>query len=243
MAPYQNHGVRGVWGAAVVFSVVVLFVSVAAYGGAIEVIAANVSPTPVYFGDPQFEWFVPGADLTNGTVTEGGTSRTWYVAFSGFSPPGEFWWSGSALDEDLSEGGQAHATFLEGGTLSIEGQLLNEFFMPIYEGVLLSGSVSSFEVIETHDNNFLDLEGEAIFTPEGGALYDGGLGMKLEGPYYLDFSAAEAGQDGGDLEDFQTTVVVVDSFLFTLVQVPEPATVVLLGGCVIGFAIRRGRRR
>src|SRR5205085_2127586 len=67
------------------------------------------------------EWHISGAALANMTLV--GTGATWTVAPSSCGCVSILRWVGSALDRDLSANGQAEATFLGGGMLTITGRV------------------------------------------------------------------------------------------------------------------------
>jgi hypothetical protein len=151
------------------------------------------------------------------------------MAFTGFGDlPANLDWSGSMLDQDLSAGGIAHATFLPGGTLRITGQIRNEFTVPIFNGLLLEATVQAFELNEDNNTDVLTISPGAIVTPTGGYLVTNG-DMVMNGDYYLNGKVSAAKAAGGSISSFGEDIVTVAGVQWNLVQVPEPATVALLG--------------
>lgn len=219
--------------------------AMAAPVGFVEALGLNVSPTPLYAAPgtlgPDGEWHMPNAVASQGSVVEADAGRVWFVA--PFGGTATLDWTGSTLNTDTSAGGTMSGSFNAGGTLTITGDLYNEFFVPVFTGVLLTGTVSSFTALEPATPNFIDTGVAPTFTPTGGVLADGSLGigaLQLAGQYYMAFTVTGARQNGGDLEDLQSDIVTVDSYKMQLIAIPEPASLALLGlGALV--AVRRRR--
>ena len=207
---------------------------------------ANVQQTPFYQASPMFGWNMINAPLQDGAVVGASGGPTWFINVGASGPMS---WAGNPLANDLSVGGLADGEFGGGGTMSITGTLYNEFFVPVViNSLLLTGTVSSFRVTESSpdSNNMDNLAGAARFTPTGGPLADGSLGLVFEGSYYLNFTGQPVLQDHGgfpgDWDDFTGNLFTLESFQFSLVSVPEPGTGLILAGLGCLAAVRRRRR-
>lgn len=220
---------------------------VAAPAGATPVFTfvANVQQTPFFQAAPAFEWDMANAPLQDGAVVGASGGPTWFVNIGASAP---MTWTGNPLANDLSAGGLADAEFDAGGTMSITGTLYNEFMAPVVvNSVLLTGTVSSFRLTESAagTNNIDNLAGAALFTPTGGPLADGSLGLKFTGDYFLNFTGDGVLQDHGgfpgDWDDFTGNLFTLDSFQFSLVAVPEPGAGLILAGLGCLAALRRRR--
>lgn len=214
-----------------------------AHAASIDAIAGNLGDTLVFNNG---EWDMQSAPFADGSVV-GDDNSVWFIAPSGFSLPAEFTWTGNALDPpDLSTNGLADGMFLGGGTLSITGQLFNNFFVPVFDGLLLEGTVSAFRMTESGPNtNFVNMNINdqivTTFTPTAGYLL-GNTPMELSPvPYIMSYSAQDLMQNGGPLEDWNEPPVraAVGSWDMTI---PEPATLTLLGSMMLLVAPRRRNR-
>lgn len=208
----------------------------------IETIAGNVEPTPVFgapgtYG-PAAEWHIEQAPFSGGIVSAFGGDPTWTINIFG-QAPSSFTWMHSTLFDDTSVGGRASAEFNAGGTMRFEGEVVDDFFNVMATGVLLEGTLSDFSVQEPDTPDFIDGDRFATFTPTGGALFDGGLGLQAASAYIVSFTAALASQDGDSLTNFQGNIEMVEGYKIVLIAVPEPGSLVLLGLGVLAFARRR----
>ena len=194
--------------------------AVPAHAEIVQLISANVSPTPVYFGNPAFPWNVPSSSTLTNTTVVGQSGGFGFIAVGGFS------WAAD-LDTDLSSGGLADATFVPGGSFEITGTYTGPGGPLV--GSLLQGTVSAFRWTESAPNSdFLNTDQlVATLTPTGGALMTNPA-LNLGGQYYLDATVAGAQQNGGPVLDFQSDIVAVQSLQFTLTLVPEPTTAMRL---------------
>ena len=200
----------------------------------VEVIAGNVEPTPVYGGPgtygPQGEWHIEDAGFSGGIVTPFDGTPTYFINLFGFATESNFDWTGSTLAADTSSLGRASASFNAGGTLRIYGSLEDEFLTPVFSGLLLEGTLSTFSVYEPDTPNFIDVDQSAVFTPTGGALTDGSFGFTMTPEYIVTFTAAEASQLGGPLFNFADDIEMVEGYKIVMSStIPEPASLVLLG--------------
>ncbi len=216
----------------------------------------NISPTPVFEASsthptPPSQWNVKGmsglgADMTNGTAVNVGGSKIWWLAPACLgAPPGLLNWQAD-LETDLNPGGPvAHARFMPDGTMSLSGKVYDESQVEIFDGVMLTATVSAFEMKESDlptSENVLKLEGIGIVRPREGFLLQNGMGMNLVGDYYLDVTISLAQQGGGDLIDFTSgDVASISSMQMQLLQVPEPGTATLAAGALLCCMF--GRRR
>ncbi len=212
--------------------------------GFVEALGINVSPTPLYAAPgtlgPDGEWNMPNAVASQGSVVEADGGRVWFIA--PFGGTATLNWTGNTLASDTSAGGDMSGSFNGGGTLTITGDLWDDTFTNVFTGVLLTGTVSAFAVNEPATPNFIDTAVAPIFTPTGGVLVDGSLGIGslfFDGPYYMAFTVTGARQNGGDLEDLQSDIVTVDSYKMQLITIPEPASLALLGFGSLLLARRR----
>lgn len=245
MASSPNRG-RGLY--LRYFMVSFIFVT-PTFGGTALTLAGNLGSSPIFNGSQDI-WHVPGADLTNGTVTDGsGPMGLWNI------PSATFVWMGNALDEDLSHpvGSDwlADGTFLGGGTMTIDGTVTDIYGTLLYSGLLFEGTVSAFRWTESAaTSNSIDLYaldgGEhPVVQVTGGwlATNNNGMNMPVGSLYWLDATAQGCQQDGGNLHDWQGTVYTATSFTgFTLTYVPEPGTGMLLLGGGLAVLFRRRRR-
>jgi hypothetical protein len=231
-------------------------IPVTAWGQAIDNLAGNIRPNNVFDSSvPQWEIVSEadplidptGADgLADGTVN--GAAGTWFIAPSFLGSPGaEIAWVGGNMIQDFSSGLVADATFAAGGTLEITGKVYETtFFTEIYDGLLLTGTLSSFRFTESGPStNLLDMAdedgipGNAVFTPTGGWLTTNGM-MEMVGDYYIDLSATDAQNGNGEVDNFQHDIWTTAGSQLALWQVPEPGTVLLLLG---GLGVLARRRR
>lgn len=208
--------------------------------GYVETISGNVGPTMTYLGEPTNMWTIPGAPLSDGTVDfYGGPS--WSIAPSWSSQGSVEWYS--PLDQDLSSGGRAHATFGAGGSFSVAGRLYqsNQSGSALLtDGLLFSGFVLDFEIIETIANlNRIDMVGIAVVFPTGGWLLDQGY-VAGDEMFGLSFIGVDCQQNSGDLTSFQDDIITLSAMQFVMFNlVPEPSSVLLLLGGVACLMIRR----
>lgn len=208
----------------------------------LDLVSGNVGQTFVFDSSlpPSGQWSV-GSNLSGSTAFDAGF--TYYYQIGSNQEPAAFSWAGNPLVSDLSVGGQAHAVFGPGGTLTVTGKLFdilgggNE----VFDGLLISGSVSGFEVIEPVDApSFLDMVQTAVFTPVSGALVDGSYGLTMTGDYNLTFTGALAQHfNGDDLADFQSDIVTIASFQWNMSPVPEPTAGLALLAGMVALAVRR----
>jgi hypothetical protein len=218
--------------------------------GIADYVALNVSPGALYSGAPApYQWdttwrgiFPTGSPATNGSTGDGVTNLV--IAPTGLSAPASFVWTGNPLAADTSAGGVASATFGAGGSFTLTGSIYNFAmgFAPIFTGVLMTGPVSGFTVVERTPGpgNFIDTPINPIFTPVAGALVDGTLPIRMTGNWYMPFSGAQVSENGGPLVDFQGDLSLVQGTLVAMSRVPEPGTIALLGGMAL-LAIHRRR--
>lgn len=222
-----------------------------AYAEDISYIGITVGPGPAYTAGSPGEWNMPGNAMTNGTVL-GTISTYWEIApisRGGAHVPGTFDWSGSQLTLDLNPGGpQAHGQFAAGGTLILMGEVYDPIglhtgtFLPgtLHDGVILEASISSFEFREPDPGaNELDLVGSMTITPTGGYLVTNSHGIHMVGDYFLNITLSAVQQMGGPLTDFSQSITYNAGTQVNLVQVPEPASVLLM---VCGWVLLRRRR-
>jgi hypothetical protein len=219
----------------------------------VQTINGSVGQSPVYLGGPAYEWNVSEAPLTDGSAVGAGTFGIMSISPTSGAPglvAGDFNWSGSLLDGwdnpppagDTSAGGQAEGHFLAGGTLQLVGDLYDgpgpTFPLVADDAVLFEGTIGDFLLRESNTNlNRINLVGQAIVTPTGGYLYD----QSLTAPAYeLTFYAIDNQQNGGDLEDFEQSILMQDAMQFSLRAIPEPASLMLLAG---GLGLMLVRRR
>jgi hypothetical protein len=217
----------------------VLVLAVSANADPLNFLAANAQPTPIFDASAGLsgEWTIPGATFFDGSAIAG--PDIFFIDPSGFTAGGTIAWTGNGLDQDLSAGGTAEATFFGGGAFSMSGTVLNAGFTPIFTGVLLTGNISSFSVREPAGfDDALDLVVDPILTPTGGALADGTIST-MTVPYFLSFTVAGANQNGGPLVDFQSDINSILSMQFELTAVPEPGSLMLLLGGVALITCRR----
>lgn len=224
------------WARLTLFAMLGLLAASAPQAGAvpIDLIGGNVGATQVYDGNAGV-WSV-GSTLS-GTTVLGGAN---FYEIGSPANNASFTWVGNPLVADTSAGGLASAIFGPGGVLTVTGKLY-QFGVEVFDGLLMQGTVSGFGV---HENvgvpNFLDMDPTAVFTPTGGALVGGLFGVEMPTAYFLSFTGGDNRQAGGDLVDFQATVISQTTLQWNMVPVPEPhvALILLVGA---GWAARRRR--
>lgn len=217
--------------------------------GYVQGISGNVGPTLAYLGDPDFMWNMSGSPLNDGTIgfSTGGTP--WSIAPSWSGGPGALDWS-ALLAVDQSTGGLAKATFQSGGTFALSGKVYqsNQAGSPLlYEGLLFQGQMDAFGIAESSTNmNRVNLftppgspvENMVLIVPTGGWLYTEG---RLAPFYLFSFMGVDCRQNGADLMDFQSDIVTYAAMQFTMLGVPEPATVLIFGTACMLVLGRRSR--
>jgi len=218
------------------------WIAAAAHADPVNFIAANVQQSPIFdaTAGANGQWTIPGATFFDGTVSAG--ANLFYIEPSSVSAGGTMVWSGSDLAADLSVANQADGQFAPGGTFSISGTLYDFSFTPLFNGVLLAGAVSGFQVREP--DNFpdaLDMVIDPLLTPTSGALVDGTYAT-MNQPYALSLTIVGASQGGADLQNFQTDIESTVAMQFELngPYVPEPGSVMLT---LLGAGLLIHRRR
>jgi hypothetical protein len=221
----------------------VLLWATAAQASTVQYLAGNIGATPIFDGGTDL-WTMPEARLTNGTLGDGG----------GF---GSFWtidnsatisWEESALLTDLNPldpTNPADALFDSGGVLTIRGIVYDASNNMLFDGLLLEGEVSPFQMTETGavSNNINLEDGTAFVTVTGGFLSNNteGMTMPVGTQYWLDTSFAIVEQDGGELENWQGDSYSATTSTGITLVIPEPTTgLFLLCGSMI--LIRRRPR-
>jgi len=220
--------------------------------------AFSVTQSPIYRVDPPIPypvWEVPST-LNSGSVKNTsvpGGNKWQFLGTDAVS----FTWTGNPLDQDLSSGGLAHATFLAGGTLSIYGKLRRiggippfvEFdsYDPLKGGnatnpvPVLTATLGAFELRETdvNSNTLNSINNTIEFTPTGGFLYTNSI-LQLNGTYAAAIVGAVAGpMAGGPLNDFSTDLKSLNAFLINYNIVPEATSILLLGCGMFVMGLRR----
>ncbi len=185
------------------------------------------------------DWVIPGVPL-NGPIVSG-FDISWAISPDTAPDSAVLWWTGSEIQQDLSSGGTAEATFYAGGKIDIFGELydikpgsLTEGQM-LYDGLLLSADVGEFRVKEFPDNilNFVDSQGqetELVFTPAAGFLSGSEFNTfntVLKGDQLMSMRFGEAQQLGGSVTDFANNITLVGTpteFDITPASVPVGIT-------------------
>lgn len=149
-----------------------------------------------------------------------------------------FEWSGNGLDTDTSLGGLASGSFLDGGTITITGNLFNYGAPVVTGGVILQGTLGGFSIQENVSaDDFLDTGG-ALFTPTGGYLVNGTGTNYMPTDYAFAFSIIGAEQGGAGIQDFQDDVQFIQGTTWNMF-VPEPSTFLMVAGLGVGVLVRR----
>lgn len=199
----------------------------------VTILSTNVAPGPLYngtAGSPSTEWLMPGASLSGSAIV----GVDGLVMNPGL---GTVSWTGSDLGLDASAGNVAYGQFLSGGLLQITGQVFGSYN---YTGLLFEGIVGVFEVEETYPNR-LDILGQPLVTPTSNpAAFLNAQGL-LGPAYVLSMQGVLASEDNGDVLDFNGNIASVAGAQLSLIQIPEPATVVLLLASVVGLPLARRR--
>lgn len=179
-------------------------------------------------------WEIAGAALSDVSLL--GASTQVYIAPSAIAgSSATLTWTGNYLEQDLSSGGWADATFHWGGTLTITGDLYDgpnpgATLLNPGEPVLLIASVGSFRVRETAaGSNILMFEEPPTFAPTGGFLVANASGFILAGEQELslDFSSAlEGGQFPLSSFNGSTFVSLISTSTFTQqpIELPQQTT-------------------
>jgi hypothetical protein len=154
----------------------------------------------------------------------------------------------SDLDQDISVGGQAEATFLPNGSITLTGTLKDMFMTPLFTGELFTADVSAFHLRETlADTNNFETIGDVRISPTGGYLVNG-VGnvyahLATDYQFGLQF-AAGLSENGGPLpvEDFSFDIWGTAGAEWAMVQVPEPVTALFMVPALCGLVILRRRQ-
>lgn len=169
-----------------------------------------------------------------------GAESRWVIAPS-WATSAALTWSGNVLSADLSVGGLAEAEFLDGGTLTIAGQLYDSADQQtanlIHDGILLTADVGAFHVKETViDSNTLAFIESPELTPTGGFLVENGLDFILAGRQSISLQMSAAQQDGGDLFDFNlsSSISLTGTSQLEITPVNPPQGATILRSRIIG---------
>ncbi|NOX58547.1 MAG: PEP-CTERM sorting domain-containing protein [Planctomycetes bacterium] len=218
---------------------VTMSASSAVFAVQLDAIQGNLSPTMLFDkslganGQIDVSTGISGANA----IDAGGTI---ILDLGTLADIASFEWSGNDLTSDNSVGGAASGTFGGGGTLTITGTLYDFGVIPGFTGVLMQGTVSGFSAEEPNGgDNFLDTGSSAIFTPLSGALVDGTQALVMNTDYVFAFTGGIAQQNGGDLQDFGSSIQNIASFQWTMTPVPEPSTLLLASSMALGIMLRR----
>jgi len=148
-------------------------------------------------------WSIVNAPV--GDLALVGADTTWVIAPSSLSPPALLSWTNSYLNQDLSVGGRAEATFSPGGTLMISGDLYDgsdPSAKLLFSGLLLRATVGPFRVRETTaTSNALEFVERPPLSPTLGFILTNPR-LVLARTQLLTLTLDQVLQDGGPLNNF-----------------------------------------